>query len=208
MMNKKCLALFGLKATGKTTFCNFLKSKYNASIIYLSRMLEKKVCKLTNGNQIYYELKFKLNNRIPLMNYLKNEIKEIIDNSNFIVIEGMLCEEDCKWFKENFGIECLRIYIENNDNELRFKRYSKRNNYSIETAKEKLQESDRLRISSFINSGIDVIIKNDTSMKDFENKIDLVMAKLFSKKAENNGDDKSIVRHQYKLNFQKSNLVI
>lgn len=173
----------GLKAVGKTYCSDFLKLRYNATILYLTRMLEKKVQYLEAKNEIYYELAIKNKSRIPLMNYLNDEIKKSIENSNFIVIEGVVSENDCNWCCKTLGINCIKVYIESIDKKLRFQKYIRRHNYSKEYAKRKLKKSDKIRKirERSAKKHADFIIKNHFSPVDFETAIERMVIKILSK---------------------------
>ena len=61
-MSRIFIAVFGLKASGKTFFSDYLHDKFDAKILYLSRMLEQKLNARStpDGFAKYSELKLKI----------------------------------------------------------------------------------------------------------------------------------------------------
>ncbi len=180
-MKKIFIALYGLKATGKTYFCEYLHNKFNATIVYLSRILEEKYCSTPEGVKKYEELKIINKSRIPLINDIKNNIKNIIKNSSLIAIEGFLSLDDCLYFDSLFNSNCIKILIENTNNLLRLKRYCTRHNYDINEAKTQLKENDifrKLAGNEIIKDLCNYRINNNSAFVDYELDIETVLKQI------------------------------
>lgn len=174
------IAVFGLKSVGKTTFCNYLSSKYSYNVIYLSKMLEKKFCNSVEGERKYVELKYYSESRIHIVNALFPEINQEL-KKNFVVIEGLQTTSDLLWFSKEFSIKCESVYIKNNDFELRLKRYQARNNYPINYAKRKLILSDIRQKDIEAKYNIErtnYTLNNSTGLENFKRQIDNLIYNL------------------------------
>ena len=178
-MNRTCIALYGLKASGKTFFSDYLHEKYNAKVLYLSRMLELKLCAHTpEGFAKYSELKLENSSRIPMIQTLENEIINEIKDESLIVIEGFLSNEDCEYFNEHFDLNCLKVLILNTDFNNRLQRFCNRHNYEKDTAMIELHKDDLFRIKAGYDRTKDscnYVIDNNKTIDVFENNIDEFM---------------------------------
>lgn len=179
-MSRTFIAVFGLKASGKTFFSNYLHDKYDAKILYLSRMLEQKLnaCSTPDGFAKYSELKLKNISRIPMIQTLENDIIAEINENDLVVIEGFLSNDDCKYFNEHFNVNCIKVLISNSDFNIRLERFCNRHNYEKDSAITELQNDDLFRIKAgytIVRDGCDYIIDNSKTTDNFENKIEEIM---------------------------------
>lgn len=178
-MTRTYIALFGLKASGKTYFSDYLHNKYSAKVLYLSRMLEHKLCVHTpEGFAKYSELKLENKSRIPMIQTLENEILMETKDETLVVIEGFLSNEDCVYFNERFTVNCIKILISNADFDNRLQRFCYRHNYEKNSAIYELKNDDLFRSEAGYNKvkdSCDYVIDNSASKDVFENKIDEVL---------------------------------
>lgn len=186
-MNRTYIALFGLKACGKTYFCNYLHKKYNAKVLYLSRMLEYKLCAHTpEGFTKYSELKIKNISRIPMIQTLEREIITETKDNNLVVIEGFLSNEDFEYFNERFNVKCIKILILNTDLDNRLQRFCNRHSYEKESGTIELQNDDLFRIEAGYNrvkDSCNYVIDNTKITKNvYEKKIDEIL-KIIGKRS-------------------------
>ena len=179
-MNKTFIAVFGKKSSGKTYLCNYLTSRYAINTIYITKLLEEKLCTSKDGEKQYYNLKFLEKNRISAINFLSNEFINIIKKSNILTIEGLLNKEDLVFLKESYNANCVCIFIENKDFNLRLERYINRNCYPKNIAMEKLKESDLQWQTDYDEQKqfANFLISNNNSKQAFELQIDSIMKSI------------------------------
>lgn len=179
-MNKTFIAVFGKKSSGKTYLCNYLTSHYAINTIYITKLLEEKLCTSKDGENQYYNLKFLEKNRISVINFLSNEFINIIKKSNILTIEGLLNQEDLAFLKESYNANCVSIFIENKDFNLRLERYINRNCYPKNIAIEKLKESDLQWQTDYDEQKqfANFLISNNNSKQAFELQIDSIMKSI------------------------------
>ncbi len=175
-MSRTYIALYGLKASGKTFFSNYLHDKYDAKVLYLSRMLEYKLCAHTSDGFVKYsKLKLENSSRIPMIQTLENEIIDEIKESVLVVIEGFLSIEDCEYFNERFKVNCIKVLISNTDFNNRLQRFCNRHNYEKNVAMSELHKDDLFRIKAGydkVKDSCNYIIDNSKTIDVFKNKID------------------------------------
>lgn len=178
-MTRTYIAIFGLKASGKTYFSDYLHNKYYAKVLYLSRMLEAKLCtNTTEGFAKYSDLKLRNHSRIPLIKTLENEIIKDIKEGDLIVIEGFLSNEDCEYFNKYFNVDCIKVVISNDDYEKRFQRFCDRHHYEKNIARTELLKDDSFRNQAGYNKvkeSCNYFIENNKTKEAFENEIDKFM---------------------------------
>lgn len=179
-MHSTCIILFGLKASGKSYFGQYLETRIGASFIYLPRMLESKLC--SNNVDFYEEYTsiMQKKSRICVIEILKNDIKDILEKSRLCVIEGLLSPKDIEWLKKLFNINIIKVLIKNSNDELRLSRYISRHGKSNLDAVECLKLNDEFRISAYGNSlelNADYIIENNSDEEAYKEKIDAFLKK-------------------------------
>ncbi len=179
-MNKTLIVVFGKKSSGKTYLCNYLNSHYAINTIYITKLLEQKLCTSKEGEKQYYNLKYLEKNRISALKLICNEFLNIINESNILTIEGLLNKEDLAFLKKSYNADCISIFIENNDFNLRLQRYINRNGYPKNIAIDKLKENDLRWQSYYIEQRkiSDYLINNNNSKQSFELHIDSIVKSI------------------------------
>lgn len=179
-MNKTFIVVFGKKSSGKTYLCNYLNSHYAINTIYITKLLEQKLCTSKEGEKQYYKLKYLEKNRIAALKFLSDELLKKIKESNFLTIEGLLNREDLNFLNKSYNADCISIFIENNDFNLRLERYINRNGYQRKFAINKLKESDLRWQSHYIDQRqfSNYLIINNNSIQAFELYIDSIIKSI------------------------------
>lgn len=179
-MNKTFIVVFGKKSSGKTYLCNYLNSHYAINTVYITKLLEQKLCTCKEGEKQYCNLKYLEKNRISALKFLSNEFFNIIKESNILAIEGLLNQEDLTFLNKLYNADCVSIFIENNNFNLRLERYINRNGYPKNVAIDKLKKSDlhwktdydeQKQIANFL-------IINNNSIQTFELQIDSIIKSI------------------------------
>jgi dephospho-CoA kinase len=178
MANKKIFGLTGMNASGKTTFCDFLKNNdYN--FISLSdflrieldlRMVEKTRENLINvGNELRNEYG---------AGVLGIKAREFVDssNNNKFVIDSIRNPKEILELKKIDNFKLIGITT---NSKTRYDRAVKRNRNENFSSYEEFVEKEKEELSSNENSQqlhkclemADIIIENNSSKEDFINKI-------------------------------------
>lgn len=171
----KIILLYGLTASGKSTFCNYVNVKYGIPILQIRRLFESIVGK-TNAPKIYHELLFQNKSRVAWLNYISDEIKNHISIKDLVIIEGLFTIEESLWFKQFSTI--IIIYIENRSLKNRITHFCSRENLEQTIGEMTIRISDQGRIKAgvlAVKEVADIILENDSSLYKFYSKIDIVI---------------------------------
>lgn len=178
-MNNTFIVVFGKKSCGKTYLCNYLNSHYAINTIYITKLLEQKLCNSKEGEKQYFNLKYLEKNRISALKFLSNEFLNRIRESNILTIEGLLNQEDMLFLSKLYNAKCISIFVENTDFNLRLERYINRNGYPRNFAIDKLKETDLQWQSYYIEQKqLSNYIINNNSSQSFELIIDSIIKSI------------------------------
>jgi len=111
---------------------------------------------------------------------LKSLITSRTAPSNILTIEGLLNQEDLGFLKESYNANCVSIFIENKDFNLRLERYINRNGYPKNIAIEKLKKNDLQWQTDYDEQKqfANFLISNNNSKQAFELQIDSIMKSI------------------------------
>lgn len=174
----KAILLYGLTATGKSTFCRFVNEKYNYKVVHVRRLFETIVGK-DNATTVYHELLKKTNSRLAWLELISSEISNRIENQQIVIIEGLFTVEESEWFNNFFDI--IIVYLENNNEHERTIRFCKREHLQFDSGKMRMKNSDIGRFTAGVPSVkeyADYIINNDKSLQEFYIAIDNLISNV------------------------------
>lgn len=168
----KAILLYGLTATGKSTFCKYVNEKYNYKVVQVRRLFENTIGR-DKAAIVYHELLEKTNSRVAWLELISTDISKCIENQQIVVIEGLFTIEESVWF--NNLSDVIVVYLENKTEQERTIRFCEREHLQVEDGKMKMKNSDMGRIAAGVQSVkncADYIIYNDKSLQEFYLAID------------------------------------
>ena len=171
----KTILIYGLTATGKSTFCKYVNEKYYYKVVQVRRLFEDIVGK-DNAATIYHEFLENSNSRVAWLELISDEISNSIESQQIVIIEGLFTVEESVWFSKFSDI--IIVYLENNKEQERTKRFCKREHLQLDSGNLKMKESDIGRITAGVLSvrdHADYIINNDKSLQEFHLAIDKIV---------------------------------
>lgn len=178
------LFIYGLMASGKSTFCNYLVKKYNYTTLPVRRMFEKKVGNVEDAGKVFLSFLALFNNRTHWLDFISDEIEEVLKNNKNIILEGLFSYEEYLWMLSRFKItEHRLIFIEISDKNIRLNRYCKRENLSPSLCKIKFDDSDTSRIQAGVlesREHADIILDNNENENKYFSRIETFMKNLIN----------------------------
>lgn len=174
----KLILLYGLTATGKSSFCDYVANLYNYRIIHVRRMFESVVGK-DRAPVVYHQLLTKTKSRCTWLNLISEDILKNLDNQQVVIIEGLFTIEESIWFKKQSDV--IIVYLENNREKERIVRFCERERLLLSLGELKMKNSDIGRIEAgvlSVRSFADYIINNDSSLENFYKAIDLFIEQI------------------------------
>ena len=177
----KAILLYGLTATGKSTFCKYVNEKYNYKVVQVRRLFETIVGK-DKAATVYHELLKKTNSRCAWLELISADILNFIENQQIVIIEGLFTVDESVWVNNLSDI--IIVYLENNKELERTIRFCEREHLQLDSGKMKMKNSDIGRIKAGVPSVkdyADYIINNDKSLQEFYIAIDNFISQVRQK---------------------------
>lgn len=181
----KAILLYGLTATGKSTFCKYVNEKYKYKIVQVRRLFENIIGE-DKAATVYHELLEKTKSRFAWLELISADISNLIENQQIVIIEGLFTIEESVWFN-NFSDTTI-VYLENNKEHERTLRFCDREQLELDAGKIKLKNSDLGRITAgvpVVKDYADYIINNDQSLQDLYKAIDNFISKICKEQESN-----------------------
>ena len=124
----KIILLYGLTATGKSVFCNYVANKYNYRVIQIRRLFESVVGK-DKAPEVYHKLLEITKSRCTWLNFISEDIAKTIDGHQIVIIEGLFTLEESIWFKKISDV--IIVYLETNRVQKRVVRFCIREHFLL-----------------------------------------------------------------------------
>ncbi|MDO9027275.1 MAG: AAA family ATPase, partial [Candidatus Roizmanbacteria bacterium] len=180
---KTIIALVGLPGSGKTDAADFFKRK-NLPVTSFGKTINDYINQknLPHNEETHKKVREETRKKygkeaLAILNIEK--IKQALKNNSIIIIEGMRSWEEYLYLKKEFPKVKLVIVCLYTDKNLRYKRISKRNNRSDHYGEERdINEIVGVNMGPTI-AYADYLIKNNYSLKDFYDKLELVYRTIY-----------------------------
>ena len=180
---KTIIAIVGLPGSGKTDAAAFFQRK-NLTVIPFGKTVNDYIDqrKLPHSEQVHKKIREEIRIKygkeaIAILNIKK--IKKSLKNNSIIVVEGMRSWEEYLYLKKEFPKVKLVIVCLFTDKDIRYRRISKRNNRSELYGEERdINEIIGINMGPTI-AFADYLIKNNYSLKDFYDKLELTYRTIY-----------------------------
>lgn len=180
---KTIIAIVGMPGSGKTEAADFFRKK-NLPVITFGKIVNDMVDrrKLPHTEEVHKEIREDLRKKhgmaaIAILN--EKKIEEALRRNMIVVIDGMRSWEEYMFLKEKFPNVRVVIVALYADKALRYKRISIRSHrsshYGIERDIDELIGTNMGPTIAFC----DYLIKNNFSVKDFHDKLELVCRTIY-----------------------------
>ncbi len=180
---KTIIAIVGLPGTGKTEAADFFQKK-NLPTISFGKIVNDYINQknLSHDEKTHKKVREEIRKKygkeaLAVLNVKK--IKQALENNSIIIVEGMRSWEEYLYLKKEFPKIKLVIVCLFTDKDIRYKRISKRNNRSELYGEERdINEIIGINMGPTI-AFADYLIKNNYSLKDFYDKLELTYRTIY-----------------------------
>lgn len=180
-MKKIGIVLFGLPCSRKTTACQYLSFKYNATSIHMRRIFEELVG-VSNAPLKYHELLSQSGgSRTFWLEYITHELDfNRYDNDGIILIEGLFTSDELEWCQNHFGRKLYSVFFDVPPIKDRLDWFRSREGINGDGGAE-LSRRDSGRIEAGVlnlRNNSDFIINNNCGIDKFYSQLDILLNQI------------------------------